>query len=252
MKILLANDDGINAPGLRALHKGLKSIGDVTVVAPEMEKSAVGHAITIAMPLRVRTVTDHGKPFGYAVDGTPADCVKIAMKAVMGHKPDIVVSGINHGANLATNIIYSGTVSAATEGTILGVPSIAFSLATYERDPDWSPAVKSALEIVKKTAQRGLPKGTLLNVNIPYRPEKEIKGIKVCRQSHCVFDVEFEKRMDLRGMDYYWQGGKMDTADPDHETDIVQLERGYITITPIQFDLTNHSYIDELSGWGWS
>lgn len=250
MKILLSNDDGINAPGLRALHKGLKAIGEVTVAAPEMEMSAVGHAITIAMPLRVREVRDHGQPFGYAIDGTPADCVKIALLAVMKEPSDIVISGINHGANLATNIIYSGTVSAATEGTILGVPSIAFSLSTHEKEPDFGPAVKHAVAITKKVMENGLQKGTLLNVNIPAIPEKEIKGIKICRQSHCVYRGAFEKREDLRGMDYYWQGGVMDTKDPDPNVDIVFNEKGYITITPIHFDLTNHDYLDELRSWG--
>ncbi len=249
MKILLANDDGINAPGLRALCRGLKTIGDVTVAAPEMEMSAVGHAITIAMPLRVREVKDHGQPFGYAVNGTPADCVKIALLAIMKEPPDIVISGINHGANLATNIIYSGTVSAATEGTILGVPSIAFSLTTHGKEPDFGSAVKHAVAITKKVFEKGLQRGTLLNVNIPALPEKEIKGVRICRQSHCVFRGAFEKREDLRGVDYYWQGGVMDTKDPDPNVDIVLNEKGYITITPIHFDLTNHSYLDELRSW---
>lgn len=247
---MLSNDDGINAPGIRAMYKGLKAIGDVVVVAPEMEMSAVGHAITIARPLRVREVRDHGKPFGYAVDGTPADCVKIGIKALMGKTPDIVVSGVNHGANLATNIIYSGTVSAATEGTILGVPSVAISLATFGRDPDFSASVKYGLEIVKKVAERGVPKGTLLNVNVPAIEEKKIKGVKVCRQSHCIFDVAFDKRSDLRQMDYYWQGGKMNTHDPDDSVDIMQIEQGYVTVTPIQYDLTNYPFLEELGSWG--
>lgn len=251
MRILISNDDGISAPGLRALHKGLATIADVVVVAPEMEKSAVGHAITIANPLRVREVTDHGRKFGWAVDGTPADCVKIAIKALMDKKPDVLVSGINHGANLATNIIYSGTVSAATEGTILGVPSIAISLCTYDRNADFYVAVKYGMEIAKMTVEKGLPRGTLLNVNVPAINEKQIKGIKVCRQSHCLFDVAFEKRSDLRGLDYYWQGGKMNVNDKDSSTDIMAIEEGYVTITPIHYDLTNHDFLEELSSWEW-
>jgi len=249
MLILLSNDDGINAPGIRAMHKGLKTIGDVVVVAPEMERSAVGHAITIAHPLRVREVLDHGKKFGFAVDGTPADCVKIGIKALMEKKPDILVSGVNHGANVATNIIYSGTVSAATEGTILGVPSVALSLATFDRNPDFSVAVKYGLEIVQKVAAKGLPRGTLLNVNIPAVEEKKIRGIKICRQSHCIFDVAFDKRSDLRGMDYYWQGGDMNTHDADSSVDIMQLGQGYVTITPIHYDLTNYPFLEELTTW---
>ncbi len=251
MRVLISNDDGISAPGLRALYKGLSAVADVVVVAPEIERSAVGHAITIANPLRVREVFDHGKKFGWAVDGTPADCVKIAIKALMDKKPDVLVSGINRGANLATNVIYSGTVSAATEGTILGVPSVAVSLCTYDMNADFSTAVKYAVEIAKQAARRGMPRGTLLNVNVPALGEKKIKGVKVCRQSHCIFDVGFEKRSDPRGMDYYWQGGRMNVNDPDLSTDIMAAEEGWVTVTPIQYDLTNHAFLEELSSWKW-
>ena len=250
MKILLSNDDGINARGLHALHKGLQQIAEIVVVAPESEQSAVGHAITIADPLRVREISDNAKIFGYAVNGTPADCVKIGLKALLTEAPDILVSGINLGANVATNIIYSGTVSAATEGTLLGVPSIAFSLNTFVK-PDYSAAVDIAVGIVKKTAKNSLPKGTLLNVNIPAIPKDKIKGIKVCRQSECVFQVAFDKRFDLRGIDYYWQGGNMDFSEPDENADIHALEKGYVTITPIQYDLTNHRFLDDLKSWDW-
>ncbi len=250
MKILLSNDDGINAPGIRALQKGLQSLGQVVTVAPESEQSAVGHAITIAQPLRVQEVHLNGDLFGYAVNGTPADCVKIALKTLLKEKPDILVSGVNLGANVATNIIYSGTVSAATEGTLLGIPSVAVSLNTYTQ-PDFSTAVKFAVEIVRKTAENGLPRGTLLNINVPAIEEGKIKGIKVCRQSDRVFQVSFEKRADLRGMDYYWQGGNMDLSEADPTADLNALEQGYVTITPIQYDLTNHSFLKELSTWGW-
>jgi len=250
MKILLSNDDGINARGLHALHKGLLQIGDVVVVAPETEQSAVGHAITIADPLRVREVSDNGTVFGYAVNGTPADCVKIGLKALVTKAPDILVSGINLGPNVATNIIYSGTVSAATEGTLLGVPSVAFSLNTFLK-PDFSAAVDIAVGIVKKTIRKSLPKGTLLNVNIPAIAKNDIKGIKVCRQSSCVFQVAFDKRSDLRGIDYYWQGGNMDFSETDENADIHALEKGYVTVTPIQYDLTNHSFLDDLKSWDW-
>ena len=250
MKIMLSNDDGINARGLHALQKGLIKIGDVVVVAPESEQSAVGHAITIADPLRVREISDNGSIFGYAVNGTPADCVKIGLKALLPEAPDILVSGINQGANVATNIIYSGTVSAATEGTLLGVPSIAFSLNTFV-NPDFSAAVDIAVDIVKTTAKKSLPKGTLLNVNIPAIPKGEIKGIKVCRQSECVFQVAFDKRSDMRGLEYYWQGGNMDFTEPDENADIHALQKGYVTITPIKYDLTNYNFLDDLKTWDW-
>jgi 5'-nucleotidase len=251
MRVLISNDDGINAPGIRALQKGMATIAETVVVAPEMEKSAVGHAITITNPLRAREVTEDGKRFGWAIDGTPADCVKIAIKALMDKKPDLLVSGINHGANLATNIIYSGTVSAATEGTILGVPSIAISLCTWDRHADFSVAVKYGLEIAKTAVKKGLPHGTLLNVNVPAIEENRIKGIRVCRQSDCLFEVEFEKRADLRGLEYYWQGGKMTPNDPNQNTDIMLVEDGWVTVTPIRYDLTNHDFLAELAGWEW-
>jgi len=248
MLILLSNDDGINAPGLKAIRKGLLEIGEVVTVAPQSEMSAVGHAITIADPLRVREVYDSDGHFGYAVDGTPADCVKIAVKAIMKRMPDIVVSGINQGGNVATNIIYSGTVSAATEGTILGIPSVALSLYSF-LNRDFSGAVEHSIPIIKKVAEKGLPDGTLLNVNIP-SPDIEIKGTKVCRQSDRVFQVTFQKREDPRGLDYYWQGGKMDINDPDPDTDIRAVHDGFVTVTPIQYDLTDKKFMQELSDWG--
>ncbi|GMT41930.1 MAG: 5'-nucleotidase SurE [bacterium] len=250
MRILLSNDDGINAPGIRAMQHGLKQLGDVIVVAPEGEQSAVGHAITISEPLRVNEVYASETLFGYSVNGTPADCVKIALKALLDGRPDIIVSGVNTGANVATNIIYSGTVSAATEGTLLGIPSLAVSLDTYTK-PDFSAAVSFAVKTVSVMVKNGLPQGTLLNINVPALKEPEIKGVKVCRQSDRVFQVAFEKRSDLRGVDYYWQGGYMDNDDKDPKTDIKALEEGYITVTPIQYDLTNHSFMDELTNWEW-
>ncbi len=247
MLILLSNDDGINAPGLKAAYSGLKNLGEVFVTAPESEQSAVGHAITIADPLRVREVFENGDRFGYAVDGTPADCVKIAVLALMERKPDIVVSGINHGGNYAANIIYSGTVSAATEGTILGIPSVALSMNSFI-DHDFSRAVRLALPIIKETAEKGLPDGTLLNVNFP-EPSIEHKGVKVCRHSDRKFQVKFEKRHDMRGLQYYWQGGEMDLADPDPQTDIRAVEEGYTTITPIRYDLTDQKFMEKLKSW---
>ncbi len=247
MLALLSNDDGINAPGLKAIYTALADMGDVVLVAPDKEQSAAGHAITIADPLRVRKVYENGSFFGYSVDGTPADCVKIAVEAIMPRHPDIVVSGINHGCNVATNIIYSGTVSAATEGTLLGIPSIALSMNSY-LNPDFSRAVKWAIRIIQKTVKTGLPLGTLLNVNFP-APEIEIRGIKICRVSDCSFKVSFEKRHDPRGIDYYWQGGAMDKNEPDKDTDIRAVEDGYVAITPIRYDLTDRNFLADLKSW---
>ncbi len=249
LKILLTNDDGINAKGINAMREALSEIGSVTVVAPESEMSAVGHAITLADPLRVRKVSVNGKSIGSAVNGTPADCVKIAVRAILDEKPDIVVSGVNHGQNVATNIIYSGTVSAATEGTILGIPSVAISLASFTA-MDFGPAVEHGARIVEKVIKNGLPEGTLLNVNVPAVHRDSIKGVKVCRMGSSKFHEVFEKRLDLRSNDYYWQGGAMVHDDGDHDADIKWLDAGWVTVTPIHFDLTRYDFLDSMEKWG--
>ena len=194
-RILLSNDDGINAPGLAALYEAMKSAGDVVVVAPDSEKSAVGHAITISDPLRVWDFKKNDEFFGYAVNGTPADCVKIAYWALLKEKPDLVVSGINLGSNTGINAIYSGTVSAATEGTILGIPSFAVSLTTF-KDADFSYAAKFARKLSEDILERGLPKGTLLNVNVPPTEEQGIEGVKITRQGRSNYHEHFDKRVD--------------------------------------------------------
>ena len=187
MHILVSNDDGINSEGIYLRVKELKKIADVTVVAPEKQMSAVGHAITVQYPLRVNPFYKNGEFFGYAVDGTPADAVKLAVKALLKDKKiDLLISGINHGTNTSINIIYSGTVSAATEGTILGIPSIAISLATYAPNPDFTFAAKFAVKLAEFVFKNALPKGTLLNVNIPPVPENEIKGVLVTHQGSCL------------------------------------------------------------------
>lgn len=250
MRILLANDDGVNAPGIHAFRDALTEIGEVVVVAPETEMSAVGHAITLTTPLRVREIdAPDGSFFGYAVNGTPADCVKIAVRALMAdNPPDIVVSGVNQGPNVATNVIYSGTVSAATEGVILGFPSVAVSMNSFIR-PDFTTAARRGAQVVAQVSKRGLPEGVLLNVNVPAVDDDEIVGTKVCRMGSSKFREEFEKRVDPRMNDYYWQGGAMVIADTDHDADIVWLEKGYVTVTPIHFDLTRHQFLDEVNGW---
>jgi len=249
MKILLSNDDGINAKGIEAMRTALEKVAEVFVVAPETEMSAVGHAITITDPLRVRRVMRNGSLFGIAVDGTPADCVKIAARAILAERPDLVVSGINQGQNVASNIIYSGTVSAATEGMILGIPSIAVSLASFTSH-DFSVAAEYGVKIALKALEKGLPEGVLLNVNVPALPADKIKGVKVCRMGVSKFREVFEKRVDPRLNDYYWQGGEMLVSDGDGDADIGLLQEGYVTVTPIHFDLTRNDFLENMRGWG--
>jgi 5'-nucleotidase len=249
VRILLSNDDGINAKGIAAMRGALEKIGDVFVVAPETEMSAVGHAITITDPLRVRRVVKDGSLFGIAVDGTPADCVKIAARAILTERPDIVVSGVNQGQNVATNVIYSGTVSAATEGMILGIPSIAISLASFTSS-DFSVAAEYGVKMVLKVLEKGLPEGVLLNVNVPALPADKIKGVKVCRMGTSKFREVFEKRVDPRQNDYYWQGGEMVLRERDMDADIGFLQEGYVTVTPLHFDLTRLDFMETMKGWG--
>lgn len=248
MKILLTNDDGINARGLLELWNGIKEIADVIVVAPENEQSAVGHAITLSDPLRVREVERNGGFFGYAVNGTPADCVKIAVRAILKDPPDMVVSGVNLGANIATNVIYSGTVSAATEGIILGIPSIAVSLATFI-NPDFTAAVSFAKRLAGIVHEKGLPEGTLLNVNVPNLPPDEIRGIAFTRQGSSRFREEFDKRTDPRGHIYYWQGGEMIFDDEDKDADSGVIRNNMVSVTPIHYDLTDYKFLEELRKW---
>jgi len=246
--ILLTNDDGIYAPGLYALYESLINIADVTVVAPDSEKSAVGHAITITDPLRVMPFEKFEKFFGHAVHGTPADCVKIAYFALLDRKPDMVVSGINYGSNTGINVIYSGTVSAATEGTVLGIPSFAVSLTTF-KDADFTYAAKFAAKLVPIMLANKLPKGTFLNVNVPNVPESEIRGVAITRMGTAIYDDKYDKRIDPRNRVYYWlTGSKLEIEESD-EVDDGAIEKNMVSITPIHYDLTNHRMLDELKEW---
>jgi len=249
--ILVSNDDGINAEGIYALVKELKKIADVTVIAPEKQMSAVGHAITVQYPLRVNPFYKNGEFFGYAVDGTPADAVKLAVRALLKDKKiDLLVSGINHGMNTSINIIYSGTVSAATEGTILGIPSFAISLATYEPNPDFSFAAKFAVKLAQFIFENGIPSGTLLNVNVPAVPENQIKGVLITRQGKAFWDDWFDLRKDPNGREYYWLTGKFVNYEEDINSDHTAVQNKYISITPIHFDLTDYEAIDKLKKSG--
>ncbi len=249
LSILVSNDDGIFSDGIGALIKELQTIAVVTVVAPETQQSAVGHAITVHRPLRVREVEKDGKFFGYAVDGTPADCVKLAIRHLMPVKPDLVVSGINHGSNTAISVIYSGTVSAATEGTILGIPSFAVSLTSFESNVDYSYAAKFSRRFALQVIEKGLPNGTMLNVNIPPLSENEIQGIAITRQGKSVWNDEFEARRDPGNRQYFWLKGELVELDEEEDIDQRAILNNKISVTPIQFDLTDYKMIEQLKGW---
>ena len=248
MRILITNDDGIYAKGIEVLHEYLSKDHDVVVVAPETEQSAVGHAITLTDPLRVKSINRNGAFFGDAVKGTPADCVKLAINELMNPPPDLVVSGINLGANVGINVIYSGTVSAATEGTILGIPAIAVSINTF-RDPDFRPAARFARLLVRQVKEHGLPPYTSLNVNVPAISESKIRGVRVTRQGVTRFVEKFDRRIDPRENVYYWQCGSNPPLEEDGDTDGSALANDYISITPIQHDLTNYDFLESLRSW---
>jgi 5'-nucleotidase len=249
--ILLTNDDGIDSEGLFNLYKVLKEDKrfEVKIVAPDKERSAVGHAITVFRPISVRKEYREGKFFGYAVDGTPADCVKIAVGAIIKKIPDLLISGINRGANLGENIIYSGTVSAATEGTTLGISSIAVSIDNFV-DPDYGYAANFTKKVVEKIIKNGgLPDRTLLNINLPDASEDEIRGIVITRQSNAKVKDKFIKRADPRGRDYYWMDGDFNGENIDINTDYCAVKNNYISITPIHYDMTNYRAINYFKKW---
>jgi 5'-nucleotidase len=247
MRVLLTNDDGIYAPGLWALHEELKKDHEVDVVAPDSEMSAVGHAITLTSPLRVQTVYKNGTFFGYAVKGTPADCVKIAVQELIERVPDVILSGINLGANVGVNVLYSGTVSAATEGAFLGIKSAAISLDTRQ-NPDFRFAARFSREIIRFMMTHGLRERTALNVNIPALPLEMIKGVSITRQGLARFRESFERRIDPRGNVYYWLSGETPLEEGIPDADARALKEDKITITPISYDLTCHDEIVRLKG----
>ena len=247
-KILITNDDGIYAPGIFALWEAMDALGDVIIVAPDSEKSAVGHAITISDPIRIQKVTRRDGFEGYAVKGTPADCVKIAVQGILDSPPDIIISGINAGANVGNNIIYSGTVSAATEGTMLKIPSIAISLDAV-RGGNYEPAKTVAQRVVNQVLDRELPEGVLLNVNVPNIPFAEIQGTKITRQGNIYFKDWLDGREDPRGHQYYWMTGEIVDPDNDDNCDGVALSQGFVSITPIHYQLTCESFLDSLEQW---
>jgi len=246
--VLLTNDDGIAAPGLFALYKEIAKVADVVVVAPDKERSAAGHSITIANPLRVTDFEKNGSFFGHAVSGTPADCVKIAYYAILDRKPDAVISGINFGSNTGINIIYSGTVSAATEATFLEIPAFAISLTTYT-NPFFDAAAEFARKFLPRILKNDLPPGTLLNVNVPNVPKDKIKGTKITKHGNAIWIDRYDKRSDPRNHTYYWLTGTRADIDKSIEVDDGAIDKNYISITPIQFDLTNYAAMETMKNW---
>ncbi len=237
--ILVTNDDGVTAPGIRALVEAVRPLGDVVVVAPDAPQSGMGHAITIGHPLRLNRVDIFEGIEAWQCSGTPVDCVKLARDKVLHRRPDICVSGINHGANHAINVLYSGTMSAAMEAAIEGVPSAGFSLLDFSFDADFSVAAEVARTVAEKLLSGGLLPNALLNVNIPKVSRQHFKGLRLCRQANARWKEEFDHRVDPRGKDYYWMVGAFVNEDRGGGTDVDALEAGYASVVPIKFDLTD-------------
>ncbi len=248
--ILVTNDDGITAPGIRALIAAMSEIGNVLVVAPDKPQSAMGHAITINNTLYLhKTSAEGAEVTEYHCSGTPVDCVKLGVNELMQVKPDLCVSGINHGSNSSINVIYSGTMSAAVEAGIEGIPAIGFSLLDYDWNANFEPAKHFAQTIALEVLKNGLPKGVVLNVNIPKLPAAEIKGIKICRQANALWVEKFDKRQTPQGKDYYWLTGEFVNHDKGTDTDEWALANGYVSVVPVQFDMTAHHAIQDLNAW---
>ena len=244
--ILVTNDDGITAPGIRKLVEFMNEIGEVVVVAPNSPQSGKGHAITINSTLTFEEINLEGPQKDFSLSGTPVDCVKFALDKILDRKPDLVVSGINHGANSSINVIYSGTMSAAVEAGVEGLQAIGFSLLDFSWDADFDQGKKFIQEIAQKTLKNPLPKGIVLNVNIPKLKESEIKGIKVCRQAHAKWEENFDERVNPHGKKYYWLSGYFNNMDEGTDADENALADGYVSVVPVKFDLTAHEYLKDL------
>ena len=248
--ILVTNDDGINAPGIRALIAVMAEIGEVIVVAPDSPQSAMGHAITINNTLYLDKVSSENSPITeYSCSGTPVDCVKLAVNEILKKKPDLCVSGINHGSNSSINVIYSGTMSAAVEAGIEGIPAIGFSLLDYDWNADFEQIKPYIKKIALEVLEKKLSDGTVLNVNFPKLKFEEINGIKICRQAKAIWMEKFDKRKTPFGKDYYWLSGEFVNQDKGEDTDEWALSNGYISVVPVQFDLTAHHVIAQLNTW---
>jgi len=241
MDILITNDDGVQAEGIRALARALRPLGEISVIAPDREQSATSHALTLHRPLRMRKLEEGVM----SVDGTPTDCVLLGVHGFLERKPGLVVSGINHGPNMGSDVTYSGTVAAASEGNVLGIPSIAISLATWG-SADFEPAARIARNIVEGLLRRGLPERMCVNVNIPPIPLDRIKGVRVTRLGKRIYRDVIEEKVDPRGKTYYWIGGQEPTWEHDESSDFTAVEEGYVSVTPLTFELTDYRGMVEL------
>ena len=250
--ILVTNDDGIIAPGIKALIEVMETLGEVVVVAPDSPQSAMGHAITINNTLYIDKIKlSFTDAEAYTCSGTPVDCVKMAVHEILDRKPDLCVSGVNHGSNSSINVIYSGTMSAAMEAGIEGIPAIGFSLLDYSWNADFEPIKKFIKSIAKEVLEKGLPEGIVLNVNFPKAKTEDIKGIKVARQAKATWEERFDKRTNPQGKEYYWLTGEFVNHDAGEDTDEWALANQYISVVPVQFDLTAHHALQKLNAYSW-
>lgn len=248
--ILVCNDDGVTAPGIKALTEVASRFGRVVVVAPDKPQSGMGHAITINSTLRIQEYPRENPDIPiYSTTGTPVDCIKLAVKEILDHKPDLIVSGINHGSNASINVIYSGTMSAAIEGCMEGIPSVGFSLLDYSIDADFTTSQLVAHSVIEKILKNGLEKGVCLNVNIPKVRPSELAGIKVCRQADAHWEEVFDVRKDPSGKKYYWLAGHFENHDTGTDTDIHALEHNFASVVPVKYDLTAHQSIQKIQAY---
>ncbi len=247
--ILVTNDDGYFAPGIRKLIEVMRSLGKVVVVAGEQSMSGMGHAVTISTPLRVKTVVKTDDYEEYICNGTPVDCVKLGEQVILDGKPDLLVSGINHGSNASINVIYSGTMAAVLEACIDGIPSVGFSLCDYSHDADFSATSPYILSIAKAILENGLPENVCLNVNFPAIAAEQIKGVKVCRQAKARWVEEFDSRHDPRGGAYHWLTGRFENGDKAEDTDQWALDNNYVSVVPVHFDMTAHHALSNIQAW---
>lgn len=247
--ILVTNDDGIGAPGLKKLINIASKFGDLVVVAPDSARSGMSHAVTVSSPLRIRKHKDEPGIQEFSCNGTPVDSVKLAVKIILDRKPDLVLSGINHGSNSSINILYSGTMAAALEACMEGIPAIGFSLTDYSHHADFDASDQYVSKIIGMVLSKGMPEGVCLNVNIPAVKKGEIQGIKVCRQAKGRWVEDFDRRRDPHNREYYWLAGFFQDGDPSEDTDSYALARNYISLVPVHFDFTAHKAIEKISKW---
>jgi 5'-nucleotidase len=248
-QILITNDDGISAKGIASLIEAARPFGDLHVLAPDKPQSGMGHAITLHDPIRLYKSTLYPGIEAYACSGTPVDCVKLGIFELLGAKPDLILSGINHGENSSTNVLYSGTMSAAIEGAMEGIPSFGFSVADYAPDADFSASQHYIEVLLRKFFEKGFQPGICLNVNIPKLPLSEIKGIQFCKQAHAYWSDRFEKRQDQYGRDYFWLTGEFADLDQRPDTDLHALKSGFISVVPTHFDLTAYAHLNHFKSW---